>query len=172
MHCWVYSLKYERKGTVFASFQVKNMDNVPCEQQVREFGTLWHQLLMLEQKKDCEQKFSKFLELTTNEISVIHIVSENPDVILKGICKILDLPKSTLTNTINRLEEKEYLFRKITKKDLRSYGLSLTEKGIRAQKEHMEYESQVFGRILGSLESNERTELLTLLKKIIMNLTE
>jgi DNA-binding MarR family transcriptional regulator len=103
---------------------------------------------------------------------VIHIVSENPDIILKNICEILSLPKSTLTNTINRLEEKGYLIRIITKKDLRSYGLSLTEKGIRAQEEHMEYESQVFGRVLETLESQERAELLTLLKKIVKNLAE
>jgi len=37
------------------------------------------------------------------------------------------------------------------------------------QKEHMEYESQVFGRILETLESKERTELLSLIKKILKN---
>ncbi len=148
------------------------MDNRVFNQQVEAFGALWHQLLMLDQKKDFQQKFPNFLELTTNEISVIHIVSENPDIILKSICEILDLPKSTLTNTINRLEEKEYLFRTITKKDLRSYGLSLTKKGVQAQKEHMEYEYQVFGKILETLEAEERTELLTLMKKITKNLAE
>ena len=148
------------------------MDNVVFELQVQEFGILWHQLLRLDQKKDFEKKYPNFSELTTNEISVIHIVSENPDIILKSICQILDLPKSTLTNTINRLEEKEYLFRTITKKDLRSYGLSLTEKGIQAQKEHLEYESQAFGKVLGTLETEERTELLSLIKKIVKNLAE
>ena len=139
-------------------------------EQVQAFGALWHQLLILDQKRDFQQKYPNFLKLTTNEISVINIVSENPDIILKSICEKLDLPKSTLTNTINRLEEKEYLFRTITKKDLRSYGLSLTEKGIQAQKEHIEYEQQVFGKILETLEPEERTELLTLLKKITKNL--
>ena len=148
------------------------MDNIVFELQVQEFGILWHQLLRLDQKKDFKKKYPNFSELTINEISVIHIVSENPDIILKSICQILDLPKSTLTNTINRLEEKEYLFRTITKKDLRSYGLSLTEKGIQAQKEHLEYESQEFGKVLGTLDSKERTELLSLVKKIVKNLAE
>ncbi|MFA9377923.1 MAG: MarR family winged helix-turn-helix transcriptional regulator [Lachnotalea sp.] len=76
----------------------------------------------------------------------------------------------TLTNTINRLEEKGYLFRINTKIDLRSYELSLTEKGIQAQKAHKEYERQVFGGILETLEAEKRTELLTLIKKIIKNL--
>ncbi|MFA9463111.1 MAG: MarR family winged helix-turn-helix transcriptional regulator [Velocimicrobium sp.] len=148
------------------------MDNMVFNQQVQEFGELWHQLLILDQKKEFEQKFSNFLELTTNEISVIHIVSENPDIILKSICEILDLPKSTLTNTINRLEEKKYLFRTITKKDLRSYGLSLTEKGIQAQREHIEYEHQMVRKILDTLDAEERTEFLTLMKKITNKLTK
>ncbi len=148
------------------------MDNIIFNQQVQEFGALWHQLLGMDQIKDFEQKFSNFLSLTTNEISVIQIVSENPDIILKSICEILNLPKSTLTNTINRLEEKGYLFRTITKKDLRSYGLSLTEKGIMAQKEHIEYEHQMFGKILGTLVAEERIELLTLMKKITKNLAK
>ncbi len=148
------------------------MDNIVFNQQVQEFGALWHRLLILDQMKDYEQKFPNFLSLTTNEISVIQIVSVNPDIILKSICEILDLPKSTLTNTINRLEEKGYLFRTITKKDLRSYGLSLTEKGIQVQKEYIEYEHQVFRKILETLEAEERTEFLSLMKKITMNLAE
>lgn len=148
------------------------MDNIIFNQQVQEFGTLWHKLLMLDRIKDYEQKFPNFVSLTTNEISVVQIVSENPDIILKSICEILDLPKSTLTNTINRLEEKGYLFRTITKKDLRSYGLSLTEKGIQAQKEHIEYEHQVFGKILETLEAEDRIEFLSLMKKITMNLAK
>ncbi|OYO93678.1 DNA-binding MarR family transcriptional regulator [Lachnotalea glycerini] len=146
------------------------MENLIFNQQVQEFNALWHQILMLDQKKDFKQKYPNFLELTTNEISVIHIVSENPDIILKSICEILNLPKSTLTNTINRLEEKGYLFRTITKKDLRSYGLSLTEKGIQTQKEHIEYEHQVFGKILETLDIEERIEFLMLMKKITMKL--
>ncbi|HEX3076086.1 MAG TPA: MarR family transcriptional regulator [Lachnospiraceae bacterium] len=148
------------------------MDNMVFNQQVQEFGALWHKLLVSDRIKNYEQKFPNFLSLTTNEVSVIQIVSENPDIILKSICEILDLPKSTLTNTINRLEEKGYLFRTITKKDLRSYGLALTEKGILAQKEHIEYEHQVFGKILETLEAEDRTEFLSLMKKITMNLAE
>ena len=164
------SFETQKKGNYFCELIGETMDKVEFEQQVQELGTLWHQLLMFDQKKNCKQKFPNFLELTTNEISVIHIVSENPDIILKSICQILNLPKSTLTNTINRLEERGYLFRTITRKDLRSYGLSLTEKGIKAQEEHIEYESLVLGRILETLEPIERIELLTLIKKIVKNI--
>lgn len=171
MHSGVLLLKWKER-TAFMRSQVKNMNEIVFEQQIEEFGRLWHQLLMLEQKKEYKQKFSNFMQLTTNEISVINIVSENPDIILKSICEMLDLPKSTLTNTINRLEEKGYLFRTITRKDLRSYGLSLTEKGVQAQKEHLEYESYVLGKVLGILDSEERIELLKLVRKIAMRLTE
>ena len=49
---------------------------------------------------------------------------------------------------------------------MRSYGLSLTEKGIQAQKEHIEHENQVFGKILETLEAEaeDRIEFLSLVR--------
>lgn len=147
---------------------MRHMNDKDIYKQVNEFSKVWHELLVLDQKLDLEQNYSEFLQLTTNEINVISLVSGNPDIILKDITKMLDLPKSTLTNIINRLEEKGYLFRTITKKDLRSYGLCLTEKGLQVQKEHLEYESEVFVAVLETLEEGERKELIRLMNKILV----
>ena len=149
-------------------YRMQHMNDKELYKQVNEFSRIWHQLLVLDQKMDLEQYYSEFLQMTINEINVISLCSEKPDIILKDISKMLDLPKSTLTNIINRLEEKGYLFRTITKKDLRSYGLCLTEKGMQVQKEHLEYESEVFIAVLETLEEGERKELIRLMNKILV----
>ena len=82
------------------------------------------------------------------------------------------MPKSTLTSIISRLERKGYILRIISQRDLRSYGLRLTEKGILAQKEHLEYEKEVFGAVLGTLEADERKELVRLMSKIAATLIQ
>lgn len=139
--------------------------------QIKELQYLWHELIKIGQNNELNSSFPNFQELSTTEIGIIQIVSLNPEVILGEICAALDLPKSTLTNTVNRLEKRGYLNRTISKRDMRSYGLSLTEKGKLAQKEHLEYEALVFGGILHALNTEEeRASLLLILKKIVHKL--
>ncbi len=57
------------------------------------------------------------------------MVAKKSDIIMKDICTSLDMPKSTLTNMVNRLERKGYLNRTISRRDLRSYGLALRARG-------------------------------------------
>ena len=100
-------------------------------------------------------------------------MSKNPDVILGEIISSLDIPKSTLTSAIDRLEKRKYINRIISKRDRRSYGLELTEEGQLAQKEHIDLEYMAYGRILNALDTEEeKQELFKLLKKIINNIQE
>lgn len=157
---------------------MKNRANTPTPmsqtrliEQTKEFSNLWHQVYKLERETNLGEQFPEFSELSTNEITILDIVSKKPDVILKEIIAYLNLPKSTLTNTINRLEKKGYLIRVINKTDLRSYGLSLTTKGQTAQEQHKAYESVVFQQALLALDTEEeRDTLLNLMNKIIGNI--
>jgi ubiquinone/menaquinone biosynthesis C-methylase UbiE len=85
---------------------------------------------------------------------------EKPDVILGEIVSILNIPKSTLTNAVDRLEKRNYINRIISKRDRRSYGLELTEEGHLAQKEHLDFEYTVYGRILNALDTDEENKLV------------
>lgn len=137
-----------------------------------EFIYLWHELLKTSTDKNMETNFHDFIKLSTNEIAIIQMVSHNPNIILGEICVALDMPKSTLTNVINRLEKSGYLTRTISKRDMRSYGLLLSEKGILAQKEHKEYELFLANGILNALDSDkERKTLIDLMKKISDNIS-
>lgn len=145
--------------------------NINRNNQVTEFAALWHRIIDLDSGFGLDKLFPNFHELSTTEISIIQIISEEKDVLLKDISQKLHLPKSTLTNTINRLEKKDYLHRIISKHDLRSYSLELTSRGLQAQKEHIEYETLIFTGILQALNSDEeRSELIRLLNIITNNL--
>jgi DNA-binding MarR family transcriptional regulator len=141
--------------------------------QIEEFSELWHKIMKKSQFSNLEDQFPRIKGLTTTEIGIISIVSKYPDVILGEICSYLNIPKSTLTNAVDRLEKRKYINRTISKKDRRSYGLELTEEGHLAQKEHNELEQAVYGRLLNALDSNEeREELFKLLRKIVNNLRD
>lgn len=143
------------------------METDKFDQQLHRFEELYHIMLSMDQSLGLEDKFPNFICLSPNEITVIDMVAKNPDIIMKDICTALSMPKSTLTNMVNRLERSGYITRTITRKDLRSYGLALTDKGITTQKEHAEYEQFVFGGALMTLEPEEREELIRIMDKII-----
>ncbi|SFD23528.1 MarR family winged helix-turn-helix transcriptional regulator [Clostridium uliginosum] len=147
-----------------------NNENI---KQIKEFSELWHAIIKKSHFSKIEEQFPRFNGLTTIEIGIISIVSKNPDVILREVGTFLDIPKSTLTNAIDRLEKRNYINRTISKRDRRSYGLKLTEEGHLTQKEHIDFESMVYGRLLNSLDTDEeKQELFKLLRKIVSNLEE
>lgn len=140
------------------------------KKQIEEFSELWHQMIKKSNFRKVEDQFQRLNGLTTIEISIINIVSKNPDVILGEIVLALDVPKSTLTNAVDRLEKRNYINRIISKRDRRSYGLKLTEEGHLAQKEHLDFEYTVYGRLLDALDTDEeKQELFQLFRKIINN---
>lgn len=68
-------------------------------------------------------------DLSTIDISVINIVSSNPGIIVGEIAEHLKIPNSTLTSSLNRLENKGIAKRVISTRDRRSFSIELTQKG-------------------------------------------
>lgn len=142
-----------------------------CKRQTKELSNVWHSMLMKSNYKELEVKYSKLQGLSSNEISVIRIIFEKEDVIIKDILDILNIPKSTLTSIINRLEKRNIIRRAISDKDRRSYKLELTEEGELVQEEHDKLEEEIYGGIISSLETyEEREEFLKLIRKIARNI--
>ncbi len=116
---------------------------------------------------DIEMDIQHFQGITSIELSILGLVGENPDIILKEISERLQVPGSTLTNAIDRLEKRALLTRVISKKDRRSFGLLLTADGKKAYHEHEKAEQITWNKILSALDSDEEIELfLNLVKKI------
>lgn len=144
-----------------------------CKRQVDELNKLWHVMLTEPEYNEIEKKYENLQELSTTEISVIRIISEKEDVIIKDIVDTLRLPKSTLTSIIDRLEKRNFIVRAISDRDRRSYKLELTEKGRKVQDEHMKFEDEVYGTIILALDTfEEREELLKLIRKISINISK
>lgn len=142
-----------------------------CKRQVNELNILWHRIIVESKYKDIEAKYPNIQGLSTNELTIIRIISEKEEVIIKDILEVLNLPKSTLTSIIDRLENRNIIIRVISKRDRRSYKLELTEKGKITQDEHIKFEEEVYGKIMVSLDTyEEREDLLRLIRKIVGNI--
>lgn len=101
------------------------------------------------------------------DLGILHHVAHNPDVILGDIKTALNIPHSTLTSAVNRLERRGLVRRVISARDRRSFGLVLTESGQAMQREHSRVDRMITGLVLESLDSEEeRRTLIGLLEKI------
>jgi DNA-binding MarR family transcriptional regulator len=132
---------------------------------------LWHQFIVVMNYRDLEERYARLNELSTLEIGVIHLLHQRPDIIFREIGEHLQIPKSSLTSIVDRLEKKNYVQRVISKRDRRSFGLVLTEEGRAVQREHDSFEYEICSRILSSLDTEaEREVFLTSLTKILAGL--
>lgn len=142
-----------------------------CKRQINELNILWHEMLMKSNYKDIQSKYSNIQGLSVNELTIIKIISQKEEVIIKDILEVLNIPKSTLTGIIDKLEKHNFIIRAISKRDRRSYKLELTQKGKEVQDEHIRFEEEVYGKIITSLDTyEEREHLLKLIRKIATNI--
>lgn len=140
---------------------------------IDSFSKIWHKMLKLSYGSNDSVEFKEMHQLSHVEVSIISLVHNNPDIIIREICEKIDVPKSSMTSMIDRLEKKNYLTRVISKRDRRSFGLKLTEAGMKIQKQHDEYEKYIFNEIINSLDTDEEKEtFLKLTDKIANNLKE
>jgi len=141
------------------------MSNDTIEEQVKILGEQWEKLLQSNKLNICSEQ----LEGTTVlEVNILKIVGRNPDIILREISKFLKTPSSTLTSAINRLEKRKLLKRIISERDLRSFGLALTDEGKYAIEEHYKKEGIVINSMLQVFDnSEERHSFIKLFKKLV-----
>lgn len=141
------------------------------DKQIEEFCSLCKMFMSPSNEEELRGEFPRIYKLTSMEVGIINMVYSSEDVILKEICTELDIPKSTLTSAIDRLERMNYINRIISTRDRRSYGLKLTEEGYSVRNEQLAFERRLYGYLLNALDTNEERELLMqLLRKIVKNI--
>ena len=112
----------------------------------------------------CREKLEN---MNPGDLFLLKMVLDQPDIIIKDILEATGIPGSTLTSSINRLENSGYIRRIISQRDRRSYGLELTDKGKNLHDKHERVEQKVALETLGALDSDdERATLVELLAKI------
>jgi DNA-binding MarR family transcriptional regulator len=119
-------------------------------------------------KIDRPSTWSKSFEgLAPIDLHVLSIAEAKPDVILREIKDYLDVPNSTLTGIIDRLEGKGLIERVISARDRRSYGLKLTGKGREVRNEQRLIRRNTAARMLDALDSDaERDAFIAMMTKI------
>lgn len=135
-----------------------------------EVDTLSRGMIMLLEamKVDRPSAWSEsFKGLDPLDLHVLAIVEAKPDVILREIREYLDVPNSTLTGIIDRLENKGLIGRVISTRDRRSFGLKLTVRGMEIRAEQHRVRRAAAERMLDALETDaERETFVALVAKI------
>ncbi|MCC7575751.1 MAG: MarR family transcriptional regulator [Methanomethylovorans sp.] len=104
------------------------------------------------------------------EMYVLERIYLHSNMLSKDISNKYNIPPSTLTGILDRLENKELIDRSRTNKDRRSIELKATENGKSAVEKHIT-EDQIFAsNLFGSLESQKKEQLKALLEEMLENI--
>lgn len=133
--------------------------------RAKELNELWHTIGMRMKNEMCSGKYPAILGVSMVELSILEVIERYPLCIMKKVSGELNLPKSTLTSAIKRLEEKGYVKRNHSTIDKRAYNLELTEWGMQTQKEHRDIEMSIFQELLQQLNTHEVDVFLELFMK-------
>lgn len=134
---------------------------------VKELNNLWHIVSMQMKTEICSGKHPTIHGISLVELSILEIVEQYPNSMMKEISEILELPKSTLTSAVKRLELKKFIKKNPCIKDKRGYNLVLTELGLKAQQEHRDIEVIVFRNLLHQLDKDEIETFIRIFSKAV-----
>lgn len=113
------------------------MKKEKLEQYIKE---LMHALAEINQGIFSTGDYNDFLSLCNNDISIIAILGEHPSETAKQISVRLELPKTTVVSAVSRLVKRGYINREQNPQDGREQLLTLTDSGIKVNKQHNQYE--------------------------------
>lgn len=109
--------------------------------------------------------------LSALELGVLNLLEWKPDLYVKNIIELLNVPNSTLTSAIDRLEKKKIVSRSIYSGDKRSFKLVLTDQGKNLIKKRIKFKKEMFKMLLEALDNNEeRKMLIRLLEKMAVKI--
>lgn len=137
------------------------------ENQIEKFRILWEQIMIGNKFVVCTEELKGAGIL---DVNILRLLFNNSEIIPKEIVGQLNIPNSTLTNAINRLEKKGLIERKLNTNDLRSLQLLLTDKGKQAICKHHDEERVLIENIFSILSEAESNSLISIFEKIAENL--
>ncbi len=143
------------------------MKSPVTKEELTRFDGLYHRLIGTNLSSEVEYP-DELKSLAATDISVLSLACGDPQIMIREIADRLKIPNSTLTSAINRLEKAGLAERVISRRDRRSFSLTITEKGRAVQQMHLDFEKEFFGLILSRLPSSrERTDLMNLIETIL-----
>ena len=143
------------------------------DSQIKELNRVWHSIFVKNLFRTIESKYPNLKSLDNREIGVIARTGHHKNTVIKDVTRESNLPKSSITNVINKLEAKGLILREINPEDKRSFKLVLTSEGEKVLKEHDDFEYELCSTVLAALDSSDERDLfLSLCSKISNNLLD
>jgi len=136
------------------------------DEQINIVNTMFHEILfamMFRRQDNGTEDIQKF---TFAEMHLMGLAFYNPDMILKEIRDYLNIPQTTLSSIVAKLEKTGYLKRIINPRDMRSFSLELTEKGKSRFEMHQQSDYEQVKSVLLPLSEEERETFKEILLKI------
>ena len=128
----------------------------------RAFHRIWHAVMM--DQPDYQSETVR--KLSFLEMHLIGLAHDHPDMILKEIRTHLNVPQTTLSSIIAKLEKQGLLKRVINKRDLRSFSLEVTSSGRHILGIHRKHDYQKAKELILALDENERNAFIRMFTKI------
>lgn len=118
----------------------------------KEIGQSLLELIDLFIKRDTQaHEYGTDTKLHYSEIHMIVFIYENPKMHISQIAREQNITRGAVSQTVNRLEKKGFLTKKISEENQSIMELILTEKGIVAYNSHEADKSKFFDIIKSSL---------------------
>ena len=97
----------------------------------------------------------EFKDLTNNDMHVIEAIGLGDGNNMSSIAKKLNITVGSLTTAMNSLVNKKYVERRRSEEDRRVVFVKLTDRGVKAYRNHEDYHRQMTRAILDKLDEAE-----------------
>ena len=109
--------------------------------------------------------------LSLPDYRILRFIAITEDCAMNSIVKHFSIPPSTATGILNKLEDRNYVTRKIDRKDRRKFILEVTEKGIEIIERRDEVIEKEMKGFLKALTKEEMKQLFTIIEKMVKYLS-
>lgn len=111
-------------------------------------------------------KKGEFKDLSVREMHILESISKVNNSTMSEVSKDLSITVGTLTIGIDKLIRKGYVLRRRIEEDRRVVIVELTEKGIRANKEHNDFHKEMISSMFVGIDEPEKAVLTRGLEKL------
>lgn len=108
--------------------------------------------------------------LSLPDYRILRFIASTEDCAMNKIVKHFSMPPSTATGILNKLEERNYVTRKINRKDRRKFIIEVTRKGLEIIEKRDEVIETEMKGFLKALTNEERRQLFAIIEKMVEHL--
>ncbi len=106
-------------------------------------------------------------DLTSVQFAAMHALKSKPGIEQAQVASMIAYDRATIGGVIDRLEQKGYVSREVSKRDRRAREVRLTRRGLRVFQNILPVVEALQNNILSGLNERERAQFMRLAAKVI-----